>query len=192
MVFIRSDIEQKSKAWLADVERQTEAAVYRAMVKTGLVGEARVKGIMQKEAYDTGRLLRSVAFSIIKGKDELRLILGSNLEYALYVEEGRKPGKWPSLNGLVKWVGRKMREKGINARVNVTFDQLKQMAKEKNKTGAASTQAKIARQQLAMLYLVGRKIATKGIRQKLIFKRIEDGLLAYFRAEVQRELNSIR
>lgn len=192
MATIRSNIPEKAQQYLQDVFSDAERGVYRAMVKTSMVGESRVKGAMEKEAYDTGRLLRSVTSQIKKLPDELRLTIGSNLEYALAVEEGRKPGKWPNLNALVKWTARKLRQKGVNARVNVTFDQLKQMAKKKNKGGGASTQAKVARQHLSFLYLVGRKIAKKGIREKLIFKRIEEGLLAYFRAEAMKELSSFR
>lgn len=192
MATVRTNIAQKGQEWLQDVERQVEAAVYRALVKTGLIGESRVKGAIQKEAYDTGRFLRSVTWQIVKGNDDLRLILGSNLDYSIDIELGRKAGKWPNLNAMVKWVGRKMREKGINARVNVSFEQLKAMARGDKKRKKPTAQQKVARQQLSMLYLVGRKIATKGIREKMIFKRIEDGLLSYFRAEVQKELNLIR
>lgn len=192
MVVVRSDIAEKGQKYIQELSKQVDAAVYRAAVRTGLVGESRVKGIMEREAFDTGRLLRSVTTQIIKGNDQLRLLIGSNLDYALFVEEGRKPGKWPNVNDLVGWVARKLRKQGINARVNVTFDQLKQMAKSKKKSGEISSQAKIARQHLAALYLIGRKIATKGIRQKLIFKRIEDGLLRFFRAEVQKEIDSLQ
>ena len=37
------------------IEQSVDAAVLRAMNRTGLVAEARVKGIIEKEAYDTGR-----------------------------------------------------------------------------------------------------------------------------------------
>lgn len=189
MVIVRSDIVPKAQAFLKDVERQAEAAVLKAMIRTSIVGEKRVKGVMQKEAYDTGRLLRSVTSEIQRGNDEIRLILGSNLEYAIHVEEGRKPGKWPNVNALLKWVGRQLRHKGINTRVNVTLEQLKQMARTGGKP--ATDQQKAYRKHLEVLYLVGRKIATKGIRGKLIFKRLEEGLLAYFRQEAQKELNAI-
>ena len=196
MVRVRSDIPQKAEQYLQETFSQAEAAVRRAMVKTSLVGESRVKGIMEREAYDTGRLLRSVTSEIKRMPNEIRLIIGSNLEYAPMVEHGRKPGSghgknFPNLNALVKWTGRKLRQQGISARVNITFDQLKEMAKTKKKSGEASSQAKIARKHLSFVYLVGRKIATKGIREKHIFKRIEEGLLAYFRAEALKELNSI-
>lgn len=189
MIVIKSNIPEKADDFLSSLEKLIDASVHRALVKTAVVGEARVKGIMEKEAYDTGRLLRSVTSTITKGKDELSLILGTNLDYALDVELGRKPGAWPNLDALVKWCGRRLRREGVNTKVNVTFNELKDLARTGGKP--ATAQQKAYRAHLAMVYLVGRKIAKKGIRQKLIFKRLEAGLLAYFRAQTQKELSSL-
>lgn len=192
MVTIKSNIEQVAVQWAKDAEKKLAAAVHRALTKTGMVGEARIKGIIEKEAYDTGRFLRSVNSVIYVSPDNMRLVIGTDVAYAIYLEHGRKPGKWPNLDALVKWVGRRLREKGVNATVNVTFDQLKEMAKTRGKKGGSTAKAKVAREHLAALYLIGRKIATKGIREKLIFKRIEDGLLAYFRSQLQTEINALQ
>jgi len=188
MVKVTSNVEEVAAAYLKRVEQQAEDAVVKAMHKTGLVGEARVKGIMEKEAYDTGALLRSVTHKVRKSKDEVVLTIGSNLEYAWFVEHGRRPGKFPNLDALTKWVGRMLAREGVKTRVNVTFDQLKELARSKGKK--ASAQQKAYRIHLGVIYLVGRKIATKGIRGKMIFKRIENGLLAYFRAELSKELKT--
>ena len=189
MVKINSNIVQATDEWLKQIEEEVNDATFRAMTKTGLVGEARIKSIVEKEAYDTGRLLRSVNTTIETLPEEYRLTIGTNLEYAFYLEHGRKPGKWPNLDALTKWVGRKLRQQGINTKVNVSFDQLKQSAKSNGKKATKSQQA--ARAHLTAVYLIGRKIATKGIRGKYIFSRIEDGLLAYFRQELQNELNHV-
>lgn len=186
MAVVRSTIMPAAEAYLKSVEKQAEEAAYRALTKTGLVGEARIKGIIEREAYDTGRFLRSVNSKIYRSPSELRLVIGTNLEYAVMIELGRKPGKFPNLDALTKWVGRKLRARGVNTRVNVTFAQLKQLAKT-----AKGAQKKAYRQHLGMIYLVGRKIATKGIRQKLIFRRIEDGLLRYFQNELSKEMKTI-
>lgn len=190
MVVIRSNIVPEADRYISRIGAHVEAAVLRAAQRTALLGEARVKSIIEKEAYDTGRFLRSVTSKILREGDLLRIIIGSALEYAIFIEKGRKPGRWPNLDALVAWVGRKLRKQGINARVNVTFDQLLELARSGHKP--ATAQQKAYRQQLAAIYLIGRKIATKGIREKLIFKRIQDGLLAYFRAEAQKELKLIR
>lgn len=187
---ITSNINEVSAKYLKDLERQVEEAAMRAMQKTATVGEARVKDIMEKEAYDTGRLLRSVTSTIRKTASQLTLTIGTNLEYGLYVERGRKPGKWPNISALIPWVARKLKAKGINARVNVSFEQLKQQAKTLR--GSKPTAAtKAARAHLSALYLIGRAIATKGIRQKLIFWRLQDGLLSYFRKNLSEELKAI-
>lgn len=192
MVRVVSTIVNGGIEWLDSIERQVIKATLKVANHTALLGEKRVKSIMEKEAYDTGRLLRSVNSSVSLLRDYVHLSIGTNLEYAFYVEYGRKPGKFPNVDAIVRWVGRKMREKGINARVNVTFDQLKAMAAQKTQRNNPSSQAKIARQQLTAAYLVGRKIAKKGITQKLIFKRLEDGLLSYFSSLLANELQLIR
>lgn len=192
MVRVRSNIGSEAEKWLKEQEVDLRGAVMLAMKRTQLTGEARIKGIIEKEAHDTGRFLRSITSNISTEADQIILAIGTNLEYAVAIEEGRKPGKWPNLNALVKWVGRKLREKGINARVNITFDQLKAMARSGNgKKKKKNSEAVIARQHLAMLYLVGRKIATKGIRQKLIFKRIEAGLQAYLADQIAKEIKAL-
>ncbi len=189
MVTIRSNIPEMAEKW-AQVTRQAILdAVYRAMVRTALEGESRLKSIIEKEAYDTGRFLRSVNSKIYVSPQELRLIIGSALGYAINIEEGRKPGKWPNISELIKWVGRKLRRQGINTRVNVTLDQLKALAKT---GGKAPTEAQKAyRMHLSALFLIGRKIATKGVKEKLFFARMQQQILAFFHAEVQNELNRL-
>lgn len=191
MATFRSNVPEEAGKWLKDIDKQVRAAVRRAAVRTALLGERRIKGIVEKEAYDTGRGLRSVTSEVREAANEIRMLLGSNLDYMLDVEFGRKPGKWPNLDAIVKWCGRQMRRQGINARVNVSFEQLQAMAKQGSRGHKPAT-AVVARQQLTMVYLVGRKIATKGIKQKLIFKRIETALLTYFRQETAKELKSVR
>ena len=189
MIVVKSNIVEKADDFLSELERLMEAGVHRALVKTAIVGETRVKGIVEREAYDTGRFLRSVTSTISKGANDLKLVLGTNLDYAVDIEFGRKPGKWPNLDDIVKWCGRKLRAKGVNTRVNVTYDELKALARTGRKKPTAQQEA--YRTHLSFVFLVGRKIATRGIRQKLIFKRIEPGLLAYFRTLVERELDAI-
>ena len=189
MVTFRSNVVPAGKEFFDDLNNQITNATYRAMTKTGLVGEARVKGIVERESYDTGRLLRSVKATIFTSPAAMRLVIGTNLDYAIQVEEGRKPGKWPNLDGLTKWVGRMLRRKGVGTKVNISFDELKAAAKTGGRPPNAAQKA--ARVHLSVLFLVGRKIATKGIKQKYIFKRIENGLLSYFRKELNAELAKI-
>lgn len=179
------DFRNASKDF-AKLPNHLRLATTRAFVKTGLVGEKRAKGIAELEAYDTGAFLRSIGFEIEQLPKSVKMMLGSTLEYAFYLKKGRKPGKFPNLDAMVAWTGRKLREQGINTRVTVSFDQLQQLAKS-----SSGKQKQAYRQHLSFLYLVGRKIATKGIREKRIFGRIEDGLKRYFIEELTKELRAI-
>jgi hypothetical protein len=183
---IVSNIPQAAEAYIKGLEKKADEAVFRALTKTGIAGEAKAKGIIEREAYDTGDLLRSVNSYVIRYPNEMKLVLQASAEQGIFVEEGRKPGKWPNLDALTKWVGRKLREQGVNTKVNVTFDQLKALAKS-----SKGAQKDAYRMHLSMLYLVGRKIATKGIKGKLIFKRIQSGLLKDFRATLMVEFQAI-
>jgi hypothetical protein len=187
---ITSNVPQKAEGYLKQLLKQVDEAAYRSLSKTGIETEAKAKGIIEKEAYDTGELLRSVTSVIYRSPNLLRLVTLATSPHAIFVELGRKPGKFPNLDALTKWVGRKMREQGINTRVNVTYDQLKEMARSGGKK--ATTAQKAYRQQLAMIYLVGRKIATRGIREKLIFRRLQQEMLEFFRMDLLKELQSIR
>lgn len=181
-----STIPQKADAYFKALEKKVDDAVYRAMVKTGISAEAKAKRIIELEAYDTGELLRSVNSYVARVPNSMALVVQASAEHGINIEKGRKPGKWPNLNALTKWVGRKLRERGVNTRVNLTFDQLKALAK--SSTGA---QKNAYRTHLSMLYVIGRKIATKGIREKLIFKRIQSAVLKEFRANLMTEFQSI-
>jgi hypothetical protein len=186
---VKSTIPQVSQAYFRKLEQQMTASVVRVTHKTGIRGEARAKALIQAEAYDTGSGLRSVTHEVLVSPDKVRLAIFAAAPHMLFVEEGRKPGKWPNLDALTKWVGRKLREQGINTRVNVSFNQLKEMAKSHGKP--ATAQQKAYRQHLAMLYVVGRAISTRGIKRKLIFKRLEGELLSFFRAELEVALSSL-
>lgn len=189
MVKVKSNFGDAGKKWTADIEKKVREAVIRAAQRTALVGEARVRGIIEREAYDTGELLRSVQSMIESLPNEIAVKVTSSAAHAIDVEYGRLPGKWPNLDALVAWTARKLKAQGINTRVNITFDALKAMARSNGKKATKQQQA--YRAHLAFIFLVGRKIATKGIRQKLIFKRVEDGLKEFFRREIVKELKKV-
>lgn len=183
---VKSNIPQKAEEYFARLEREMIGAVERAMTTTGIRGESLAKRSIKQDAYDTGDLLRSVNHYIQRHPDLMTLIVQATAEHAIIIEKGRKPGRFPNLNALTKWTGRKLREEGINTRVNVSFDQLKALA-------ATSTgkQKDAYRAHLSFLYAVGKSIATRGIKGKMIFKRLERELLTFFRNELQKELNAI-
>lgn len=186
MAKITSNARQVGKQLRTGVEKRVVDGTRRAMTKTALVGESRIKGIVQREAFDTGMLLRSINSVIDQLPNEMKMTIGTNLEYAYFIEFGRKPGKFPNLDALVGWTARKLKAQGINTRVNVSFSQLQDLARTGGKRATKQQQA--YRAHLSAIYLIGRKIATKGIEQKLIFTRVQNGLLRFFRNELIKQL----
>ena len=166
--------------------KKLRKAVTRAFGKTGIQGEEAAKKNAQRRSFDTGAFHRSIEHEIEQLPQSVLLSVHSDLEYAQFIEEGREPGKFPNLDALVGWTGRKLKSQGINTVTQSSFDNLKQLAK--NATG----QKKAAfRQHLAFIYLVGRKIATKGIEEKRIFADIERALRRFFLQELSKEIRAI-
>ena len=188
---IKSNLPEASKAFLKEIERRAQQAALRAARTAGIRGEALAKRAIAKEAHDTGEGLNSVTHDVVLLPNSVRLAVFAAAEHMYFVEHGRKPGKWPNLDALTKWVGRKLREQGLNTRVNITFDQLKALAKSTGKRGTPTASTKAARAHMQALYLIGRKIANKGIKEKLIFKQIEAEILRLFRVELIKELKAL-
>ena len=85
---------------LADVEKKS----WNALLKVWMYLEQKIKQEVQKDSYDTGQLARSI--NTQKVSDE-KVVVGTNLEYALVREYGRKPWRFPPLQALVGWSARK-------------------------------------------------------------------------------------
>jgi hypothetical protein len=51
----------------------------------------------------TGSLLKSINFTTKKNKDGFVITLNSN-DYLIFIEKGRKPGKYAPIKALQKWV----------------------------------------------------------------------------------------
>ena len=66
---------------------------------------------------NTGTLIESVRVELIESLEGI-VIVASNLDYGQYVNDGRKPGKFPPVDALRKWVeerGLASEEKEVNA-----------------------------------------------------------------------------
>lgn len=85
---------------IADVEKKSG----NALLKVWMYLEQKIKQEIQKDSYDTGQLARSI--NTQKVNDE-KVVVGTNLEYALVREYGRKPWRFPPLQALVGWSARK-------------------------------------------------------------------------------------
>jgi hypothetical protein len=59
---------------------------------------------LRREGKDaTGALINSLAFEIKEEAQQIQIILLAN-DYLKYVDKGRKPGKYPPIKAIAKWV----------------------------------------------------------------------------------------
>lgn len=101
----------------------------------------------------------------------VKLLLYSNAKGVEYIEEGRKPGKAPPPNVLLKWVRRKglggkalsiKTRRALVVGVRRTFDK---------KAGKLRTRAQsLLAKQKSIAFLIGRRIAKEGLPRNTGFK----------------------
>lgn len=124
----------------------SKAQYDKSLMLTGLQLKQDIQTEIRKEKFvDTGELAKSV---FVK-KNMLWVVVGSDRPQAYVAEYGRKPWKFPNMNGLVGWSIRKL---GLKGKKTWSYDS--QPAETKG-----------------VIYLVARKIAKKGIRERKIFSR---------------------
>ena len=75
-----------------------------ALKKCWLYLEWKIKEQMKEDSYDTWHLAESINTQKV---DDNKVIVWTNLEYALIREYGRRPWKFPPLDVLVWWTARK-------------------------------------------------------------------------------------
>ena len=75
-----------------------------ALKKVWLVLEEAIKYELESDSYDTGNLASSVNTKLVRS---WVVEVGTNLEYALAREHGRRPWKFPNLDAMAAWAGRK-------------------------------------------------------------------------------------
>lgn len=75
-----------------------------ALKKCWMYLEWKLKEQMYTDSFDTGHLAESITTQQVS---ETKVVVGTNLEYALVREYGRRPWKFPPLDALVWWTARK-------------------------------------------------------------------------------------
>lgn len=63
-------------------------------------------GLRAVGADNTGQLINSLRFELKETAEGIEMLIKGN-DYFKYVENGRKPGKMPPLNEIIKWVSSK-------------------------------------------------------------------------------------
>lgn len=86
------------------VIKDIEIKSWKALMKCWTYLEWKLKEEVGKDSYDTGQLARSINTHKIS---DTKVVVWSNLEYALVREYWRKPWKFPPLDALVGWSARK-------------------------------------------------------------------------------------
>jgi len=117
--------------------------------------------------YASGRLRQTVNYTI----DGKTLIFGANAKnkgfpYANVVEFGRRPGTYPNMDAILKWVKRKV----LLGHINLSNVQGKTLEKKQEN----------------LAWMVSNKIARKGIEGRFPFKfGFEEGL-KFFENEINK------
>jgi len=85
---------------LADVEKKS----WNALEKVWMHLEQKLRQEVKKDSYDTGHLAESITTQKVSNE---KVVVWTNLEYALIREYWRRPWKFPPLQSLVGWSARK-------------------------------------------------------------------------------------
>ena len=121
----------------------------KAITRTAIFAEWKIKEKVRDKAFDTGDLLRSITHKIVKNWNNYEVKIWSNHIQAWISEYWRRPWRFPNLDALVWWAWRHWIQKDW---ITKTYDELNSKAKWK-------------------VYVLARSIAKKGIKNKQIFKR---------------------
>ncbi len=98
---------EKLQAGVSAAPATLASDVRTAMTAGSLLIEGAARGLAPK---DTGRLAGSITHTITGGGANLTSKIGPSVQYGLYVEKGRGPGKPPPVGAVAGWAARK----GIN------------------------------------------------------------------------------
>lgn len=92
---------------LSRKNRNIKAGVRREVSHSALAIQRMARqNLRDQGAISTGRL-RS-AIDIRYTTDKMGAVIGANVNYAAGVEFGQKPGHWPNVGDLMRWVRRKI------------------------------------------------------------------------------------
>ena len=133
--------------WIDQRINQIQSKSKKALWKCGQYLEWKLKEEVEKDSYDLWKLAWSINRQY-EGNDTV--IVGTNLQYAVVRECGRQPWKYPPFNSLVGWSKRK----GL-----ITW-------------GATASYNQLESKDKSTVYLIARKIKTKGIEGKHTFEKV--------------------
>jgi len=92
---------------LARMNRNISQGVQREVSHSALAIQRMAKqSLTEQGAVSTGRLRSSLGIRFTV--DRLGAVIGTDVNYASDVEQGQKPGHWPNVGDLMRWVRRKI------------------------------------------------------------------------------------
>lgn len=125
------------------------------------------QSITEKNKKASRKLLQSVAVDVTIFGDVYTMTLTME-DYWQYVEEGRKPGKQPPIEAIMKWTSQKgLSLSGLSKRTKRIIKSLKT---KKVRKALRQISAEAKRRSLA--FLIARKIGRKGIAASNFFSEV--------------------
>lgn len=101
---VRIEGLERLQAGIASGPATLATEVRGAMTAGSLLIEGAARGLAPK---DTGRLAGSITHSISGSGANLTSKIGPSVQYGLFVERGRAPGKMPPIAAIAGWAARK-------------------------------------------------------------------------------------
>jgi len=124
-------------------EEETKIAMNSALI------EAQNKIIFKTPVGDTGMLRASINTSLRKIGLKLRGLVFSGVKYAIPLEYGRRPGKFPPYTALINWIRRSSAGQAVFNALRTRYPKIKPAS---------------------AAFLVARAIKNKGIKEKKFFR----------------------
>lgn len=119
------------------------------------------KGLAAQKKYASGALASSIKFQVIDLDNGLYNFQLSLADYYKWVDEGRKPGKFPPPAAIQKW----LTYQSVIAKLGQNYPLASHLKAGKRKHSGAHQSISVSSQSRlkSLAYLIGRKIAKKGI-----------------------------
>ena len=101
-------------------DNNVRQGVQREVGHSALSIQSRARRLLRLHgAIATNRLRSSI--NIRYTTDRLGAVIGTNVNYAGDVEEGQKPGRWPNVGDLMRWVQKKIVRSPMKEVRRITF-----------------------------------------------------------------------
>lgn len=159
---------------LRSLGRDVERAVRIAALKAALRGQA-----LAIEASPRASNAYALSWRVKKLRDGA--VVGSTSEHAIFVEEGRKPGKPPPVAPILKW----MRDVGIGVEVKPYKRRRRKGKRRKTK------RTRQAAMRFSLALRIARHIGRRGTTGKYVLKGTIPAVSQHFWRGVEREIDRV-